>query len=110
MKELLQKYQGIFKLNDWDIQIIDEMALETEGGAKIVYNDYKAIIYIKKELSQEEKERSLLHELLHVIHRDEMDIVKDNIENDQIRKMYERFHERSIEKMAKIIYELNNNK
>lgn len=48
MNELLQKYQGIFKLNDWDIQIIDEMSLETEGGAKIVYNDYKAVIYIKK--------------------------------------------------------------
>lgn len=36
-----------------------------------------------------------------------MDLAKDNLENEPVRKMYERFHERSIEKMAKIIYELN---
>lgn len=112
MKDKLEKYKKILNLSNFDIQIIEEDAFELEGATKVLYNDNKAIIKIKNELSEEEKEKTLIHELLHLVHRDEEDIVSGMAEHNdidgQILELYERFHERSIEHMARVIYRLCN--
>lgn len=108
MEEKLKKYKEILNLQNWDIQVIEEDSLEIEGMSKILFNDYKAIIKIKRESSDVEKDKTLIHELLHLIHRDESDLISDNLRDEAIASMYGRFHERSIEQMAKIIYKLCN--
>lgn len=74
---------------------------------KLIYNDYKAIIRVNKAISNLEKEKALIHELLHLIFRDAYDIFTDYIDNDFAKDYCGRQHERSIEKTAKIIYLLN---
>lgn len=106
MQELLKKYQDILKLKDWDIEVIENSTLETHGCNNIVYNDYKCTVQIDANLCREQKERSLIHELLHLINRDSWDIANDSIENEYIGELYRRFEERSIEKYANIIYKL----
>lgn len=111
MEKLLNKYIKLFKLKDWDITVLEVPTLEVEGSCKMVYNDYKAIINIKSELSNFEKEKSLIHELLHIVHRDELDLAAEHID-ENFESLYLRFHERNIEKMANIIINLvggNNN-
>lgn len=109
MENLLNKYTELFKLKDWDITVLEVPALETEGSCKIIYNDYKAIVNIKAELSSLEKEKSLIHELLHIVHRDELDLVLDHID-ENFENLYSRFHERNIEKMSRIIFDLSGGK
>lgn len=108
IEQKLERYKQILSLQNWDIQVIEEDAFETEGATKVLFNDYKAIIKIKRELSDVEKDKTLIHELLHLIHRDESDLISDNLRDEAIASMYDRFHERSIEQMAKIIYKLCN--
>lgn len=108
LNDLLKKWIEILKLKDWNIQLIEEATLDNSGEAKMIYNDYQAIIRIKSELSQEEKEKTLIHELLHLLHRDELDIVQDNLE-DYNHTLYTRFHERNIEKVAQILYSISKN-
>ncbi|MDV3426654.1 MAG: ImmA/IrrE family metallo-endopeptidase [Bacillota bacterium] len=105
MNELLNKWVEILRLKDWDIQVIEADVLDTDGLSYLIYNMYKVRISIKAELSQEEKEKTLIHELLHLIHRDECDLVTDNLE-EYNRTLYTRFHERNIEKVAQILYSL----
>ncbi|MFT9498255.1 ImmA/IrrE family metallo-endopeptidase [Anaerosolibacter sp.] len=102
------EYIHLMNLSNWEIDIIEEPTLEVNGQVKMIYNDYKAIIKIKKDLSVEEKEKAVVHELVHLIHRDELDMACENIENKTMADLYQRFHERSIEQMAKIIYKLKN--
>lgn len=106
--EVITKYINILKLNDWDIDVIEEPTLESEAMTKTIYNDYKAIIKIKKELSEVEKEKALIHELLHLVFRDAYDIFAEQCENEEIKTYCCRQHERAIEKTAKIIYKLAN--
>lgn len=101
----LDKLKRMFRIENWDIQIIEEKTLDVCANTKLIYNDYLAVIRIKEEMSDAEKERSIIHELLHLIHRDEMDIVTENLD-EKTEKFYMRFHEQSIEQMAKIIYSL----
>lgn len=103
MDELLEKWVGILRLKDWDIQLLEVDVLDTDGSSYIIYNFNKAVIRIKSELSKEEKEKTLIHELLHLVHRDECDLVQDNIK-DYNYTLYTRFHERNIEKIAQILY------
>ncbi|CUU45550.1 ImmA/IrrE family metallo-endopeptidase [Clostridium beijerinckii] len=103
MNELLKKWIEILRLKDWDIQLSEVEVLDNNGDSYIIYNMYKARIRIKAELSQEEKEKTLIHELLHLIHRDECDLVQDNLK-DYNYTLYTRFHERNIEKVAQILY------
>lgn len=103
MNNILKKWVEILKLKDWDIQVIEAEQLDNDGDSYIIYNMYKARIRVKAELSQEEKEKTLIHELLHLVHRDEYDLVRDNLEGyNEI--LYTRFHERNIEKVAQILY------
>lgn len=92
------------RIGNWDIDIIEESGLDTDANCKMIYNDYKAVIKLKKELSDSEKLKGLIHEMIHIIHRDELDIACDNL-SEKAKNLYLRFHERSIEQMAKIIYE-----
>lgn len=107
MKDILVKYQNQLGLLDWDISLIEDESVSSMAQTKLIYNDYKAIIRINKALSDVEKEKTLIHELLHLIFRDAYDIFTDNIENDFAKDYCGRQHERSIEKTAKIIYLLN---
>lgn len=106
MNELLKKWQKILRLEDWDIQVIEAQDFDDDGQSYIIYNFNRARITIKAELSKEEKEKTLIHELLHVMHRDECDIAQDNLEG-YTETTYSRFHERNIEKVAQILYILN---
>ncbi|MCQ2017279.1 ImmA/IrrE family metallo-endopeptidase [Clostridium butyricum] len=107
MKELVEKWQKILRIEDWDIQVIEARDFENDGESYIIYNFNRARITVKKELSKEEKEKTIVHELLHIIHRDECDIAQDNLEG-YTETTYTRFHERNIEKIAQILYALNN--
>lgn len=107
INSLLDKYQNILSLKDWEIELIEDDAIEVEAETKTLYNDYKAIIRIDKSNKLEIQEVSLIHELLHLIYRDAYDIFSENVENDFARKYCARQHERAIEKTAKIIYALN---
>ncbi|OOM82318.1 hypothetical protein CLPUN_03190 [Clostridium puniceum] len=106
MDKLLKKWVKILKLKDWNIQLIEAEALDNSGNSYILFNDYKARITIKAELSQEEKEKTLIHELLHLVHRDEADLASDNLK-DYNQTLYTRFHERNIEKVAQILYSIS---
>lgn len=105
MNEVLNKWIEILRLKDWDIQLLEASGLNADGNSYIIYNMYKVRISINAELSQEEKEKTLIHELLHLVHRDECDLVTDNLE-DYNKTLYTRFHERNIEKVAQILYSL----
>lgn len=104
MQLILLKYQKILGLLDWDITLQEVPTLENDGQTKILYNMYKALVQIKDELSMVEKEKTLIHELLHLIFRDAHDIAQDNIENKYLQEYYTRQHERAIEKTAQILY------
>lgn len=108
MNSLVRKYQSILGLNDWEIIVTVDDAINTSAETKLLYNDYKAIIRINAKHSDEEKERSLIHELIHLIYRDAYDIFTENVENEYIKEYCSRQHERAIEKTAKIIYKLVN--
>ena len=106
MEELLKQYQKILNLTNWTLEVSEESTLASDGEAKMVFNDYFAQIRILKTLSDKNKELTLIHELIHLVHRNELDIVQENIP-DSAFTIYSRFHERSIEQMAKSIYALN---
>lgn len=104
---ILKKYQDMLKLNDWNIEIIEDESLEiTAAETYMILNDYKAIMKVKKSLSNEEKEKAIIHELLHSIFRDAYDIFDETVENEFAKTYCKRQHERAIEKTAKIIYSL----
>lgn len=103
---LIDKLQKLLKLQDWQIDYIEVPALDNQAQTKLVYNDYHAVIEVNAELSAEEKERSTIHEMLHLIFRDAYDIFSENVNDEFARKYCEKQHERAIEKTAKIIYEL----
>ena len=105
MKEKLKKYQKILRLEDWDIELHEISALDSVAHTKMVFNEYTAIITISKELDEKNKEISLLHELLHMIFRDEIDIITQYIKKEIVSDFCLRYHERSIDRLAHIIYE-----
>lgn len=107
INELVDKYQKQFNLMDWDISCVETEALNTEASTKTLFNDYKASMLIKAGKSDVEKEKSIIHELLHLIFRDAYDIFADTVEDEFAKTYCERQHERAIEKTAKIIYQLN---
>ena len=106
MIELFKKYQKLFKLQDWEIELIEEPTMDEIAHNFILYNDYKCVIRIRADLAPEEKEKALIHELLHMIFRDAHDLFTENCDNEAIKLYCQRQHERTIEKTAKIIYSL----
>jgi len=109
LQNKLEKYKKILNVQNWQIQLIEEECLDCDGHARMLYNDNRAVIKISRSLSDVEKELALIHEMLHLVHRDEYftaSEVLDTPENKFANTMYIRFHERSIEQIAKIIYKL----
>ena len=105
VKEKLKRYQKILRLEDWDIELHEISTIDNHGSIKMVFNEYTAIIEIKKELDEKNKELSLIHELLHIIFRDEIDIITQDMEDETVKTFLLRYHERSIDRLAHIIYE-----
>jgi Zn-dependent peptidase ImmA (M78 family) len=105
MKEKLKRYQKILRLEDWDIELHEVSALDSVASTKMIFNEYTAIIEIKKELDEKNKELSLIHELLHIIFRDEIDIITQDIEDETVKTFLLRYHERSIDRLAHIMQE-----
>lgn len=106
LQNKLEKYKKLLNVQNWQIQLIEEDTLDTDASTKMLYNDYRATIKMNSSLSDTEKEMALVHELLHLIHSDEYFTATDVIEHEYTKTQYMRFHERSIEQMAKIIYKL----
>jgi Zn-dependent peptidase ImmA (M78 family) len=105
VKEKLKRYQKILRLEDWDIELHEVSALDSVASTKMVFNEYTAIIAISKELDEKNKELSLMHELLHLIFRDEVNIIQEYIENEQLKELCLRMHGRSIDRLAHIMQE-----
>lgn len=107
MDKMLKKYTEILNLSNWEIQLIEEKALEVPAHTKIVYNDYLAVIKVKDEMTSSEKELSLIHELLHIVFRDDENMV-DEIIPEHYQRTYRMFHERAIEQTARSLYKAAN--
>lgn len=108
MEELLKEWKNKLKLNDWTIELLEKSTLDCCGTTYALYNDYTCTIEIDSKMSDEEKEKALIHELLHLIHRDEYDTAVLEL-SETVSKLYTRFHERSIEKMAQTLYNIKYN-
>lgn len=106
LDELLKKYVKILNVQNWDIQLLEDESLEVSANCYMIFNDYKAVIKLKKQHSLEEKEKSLIHELIHLVRRDEYDLCTEIIQDEYLNKLYARFHERSVEQLANVIYNL----
>lgn len=105
MEALLDKYVDILGLSNWKIEIKEIPELEELGSNFIIFNEYSCTIRIRAELSTEEKENTIIHELCHLITRDECDIATENL-SDGLGKYYLRHHERATQQFADIIYRL----
>ncbi len=106
MIRFLNKLQKILRLQDWDITLLLEPGLDTEGCTKTIYNDCQAIIRLKAELSEENLKFTLIHELLHIVFRDSHDLASEHIRNEAVGGLYVRYNERAIEQTAKAIFTL----
>lgn len=95
-------------MQNWDIKLIEDRSIETDGSTYLVYNDYMATIKINEKLSKEEKEKSLIYEVIHIVLRDTQTIADDNIKQEDVNKIYNRNMERETEKLAEGIYKILN--
>ena len=105
INELARFLQKKFKLMDWDITVILDPSMAEEGVCSTIEGDYKAVIYIKSISDIREMKRTLIHEFLHIIKRDEYYITNNNLP-ENLRKTWGSFHERNIEKVCNIIHSL----
>ncbi len=67
VQELLQKWQDILRLRDWDIQVrIVETEWRKSGDIKIDMDDKKAVMLINSNPKSTNLEELVVHELLHL--------------------------------------------
>jgi hypothetical protein len=67
VKDLLQKWQDILRLRDWDIQVrIVESEWRKSGDIKIDMDDRKAVMLINNNPKSTNLEELIVHELLHL--------------------------------------------
>ena len=104
---LLAKYIEQLRLRDWEISCNVVESFSTQAATKLIYNDYKAVILIRAGMDKPETEKTLIHELLHLIFRDAFDIFDSTVEDDFAKGYCLKQHERAIEKTSQIIYALN---
>ena len=105
LEKHLKKLQKLLRLRDWKIEVTECISIEGEGHNYIVYNDKSCEILIKSHLSDTEKLRTLIHELVHLINRDSNDIATENVGED-LKEYYIRFNERAVEQIANVIYDM----
>ena len=107
------KLKNIFRLLDWDIDLIQSSVLTSLACVYKSENSYRAEINISSYLGDEEKLKGLIHELIHIVLRDTQDMARDAIKDDTLIKIYTKQMERETEKLTQIIFNLyweNNNK
>ena len=104
--ELLAKLITVFRLKDWEIQLIFDRSIDNIAQTHLMLNDYIAVIKINSTKSIEEQELSLVHEIIHIVLRNSQQICTDNIENDKVSEILNREVERETEKLAKGVYAL----
>lgn len=107
------KLKSIFRLLDWDIDLIQSSVLTTLACVYKSENMYMAEINISSYLSDEEKLKGIIHELTHIVLRDTQDMAREAIKDDTLIKIYTKQMERETEKLTQIIFNLywkNNNK
>ena len=105
LEKHLKKLQKLLRLRDWKIEVTECIGIESEGRNYIIYNDNSCEIMIKSNLSNEEKLKTLIHEMLHLVNRDANDMASENI-SEELREYYMRFNERAIEQLATSIYSM----
>ncbi len=105
-KEQIKAIIKLLRLQDWEIDIQEDEAINVSAQTLLIFNDYKACVKLQKRHKPEEQEKSLIHELLHLIFRDAYDIFEDNCRDESMKAYCLKQHERAIEKTAKIIYSL----
>jgi Na+/phosphate symporter len=105
-KEQIEAMVKTFKLQDWEIDVQEDETITDCARTLLIFNDYKACIKLKKQNSDIEQEKSLIHELLHLIFRDAYDIFDAQCKDEFAKEYCQKQHERAIEKTSKIIYSL----
>lgn len=95
----------VMRVHNWDINYLEMDSLDVEGRNYMIYNDYKCEIMVKRNLSEDEKIKTVIHELIHLITRDSQCIADENM-SEEMKRYYNRFYERETEHLAKVFYEV----
>lgn len=107
IEKKLNELKKIFKLDNWHIILVITTDLDGNYGISCINNnDYEVTIRIEEKLSIEEQIKTLIHEIIHIIQRQTQTITEENINNENIYKIYKREMERETTTIANGIYEL----
>ena len=106
IKKDFKKLQKLFKLQDWDIELIETSMLSSQGSVSMLNNLYQAEISIKMSLTYDEKILALIHEFVHIVLRNTQDMAREVIQDQTLITVYTREMERETDKLTKTIHSL----
>lgn len=110
LKHVLDYMVDVLRLTNWDIQLLIDDCLNNYGETFFINNDNKCTIKIKSDLTDTEKVKTLIHELVHIVKRNSQTIAIDNIKNEDIREIWLREMEKEQQYLSNAYYELLKNK